>query len=268
MKIYLVILTLLLSSFSFAQMRKERGDVFPLDRELRKSGFFIAPGATYFLGYNQSNRQLDTLNTVTTFESTSKGKVGGFLQFGWFHSFENNRLIDYIDFGGSIKLLRGRITTEVTESNILTNQTTTSESVLDFNDSHLGLFFNITKAIPISKNTFLSNSIGINYDNRVIEGGDYSGTQNTVFIDYPPFGVTQLHYKIGFGFRAAKNLLIIPSIETPILTLIPSENSSPSFAYSDQKFQPILFSLQFLFLRDDPVNCNSPVYNGPKYEVD
>ena len=62
MKAHLIILALLLSTFSFAQMRKGRGDVFPLDRELRNGGFFIAPGITYFLGYNQTSRQLDTLH--------------------------------------------------------------------------------------------------------------------------------------------------------------------------------------------------------------
>jgi hypothetical protein len=268
MKTHLVIITLLFSSFSFAQMRKGRGDVFPLDRELRKGGFFIAPGATYLAGYNQSSGELTEQNIIINYESSPQSKIGGYLQLGWFHSFENNRIVDYIDFGGSYKLLRGKITTNFTENNMINSRVVDHQSVLDFNDSHIGLFFNATKTIPISTNTFISNSIGINIDNRVIEAGNYSGSPFTFFIDYPPIGITQLHYKIGFGFRAFKNLLVIPSIETPIMTLVPTKNFSPSLAYGDQQFQPIFVSLQFFFLRDDPVNCNSPVYNGPKYEVD
>ena len=46
MKNILVIILFFLSIGSIAQMRKERGAVFPLDRELRNGGFMVAPGLT------------------------------------------------------------------------------------------------------------------------------------------------------------------------------------------------------------------------------
>lgn len=268
MKTQLAVVALMLSTLSFAQMRKERGAVFPLDRELRNGGLMIAPGVTYFLGINESSSSENDGNTSIVRESSPSGKFGGSLQIGWFHSFEKNRIIDFLDFGVSYKLLRGQLTTKFTETNLNNNQVYEGESVLDFNDSHIGLFFNATKTIPLKQNIFMSHSLGLNVDHRAIEGGEYSGDDRIYFVDYPPIDIAQLHYKIGLGVRSFKNLLLIPSLETPILTFYPSDDLSPSLAYSKSNFQPILFSLQILFLRDDPVNCNNPVYNGPKYEVD
>lgn len=268
MKTQLLLLALLLSSFSFAQMRKARGEVFPLDRELKKGGVFIAPGVTYLIGYAESTLTFTDQNIVNFQTSTPKGKLGGALQLGWFHSFENTKYIDFIDFGASYKLFRGEIKTVIDLTDNLTNQTNTTESSLAFNDSHIGLFFNITKTTPIQPNVFLTNSIGINYDYRIIEGGGYSSNGQVVYHNYPPFDVVQLHYKLGIGFKVAKKLLVIPSIETPIVSLFQNKEYNPSLRYGSQEFQPLIFSLQFFFLREDPVNCNSPVYNGPKYEVD
>lgn len=264
MKNILVIILFFLSIGSIAQMRKERGAVFPLDRELRNGGFMVAPGLTYTFAPKTSGTLIENDTLKTTYEANAKGKIGGFIHAGWFHSFENPSLIHFIDFGISYKLFRGE--TEETQST-LKNGTAQPDlmNTYSFSDHNLGIYFNATHSTHLSQNTFLSNSIGFNGDYILTEDREYSGDQPSLNPTTPDELTVQLHYKIGIGFRAFKKLLIVPSLETPILSIQPFENGKSTLSYFNNNYRPLLLSVQFYFLRDDPVNCSSPTYNGPDY---
>jgi hypothetical protein len=264
MKSTIAVLLTILFLGANAQMRKERGAVFPLDRELRNGGFMLAPGLTYTFAPKTSGTLIETDSLTTKYEASAKGQLGVFIHLGWFHSFENPSIIHFIDYGASYKLFRGE--TEETQS-ILKNGTPQPDAIntYSYSDHNLGLYFNATNALHIGQNTFLSNSIGANLDYIIKEDREFSGSSPTVNPETADELLMQLHYKFGIGFRAFKKLLIVPSIETPILSILPFDNGKSTLNYFNSDYRPILVSIQFYFLRDDPVNCNSPTYNGPDY---
>jgi len=264
MKNILIIVLFFVSFGSMAQMRKERGAVFPLDRELRNGGFMLAPGLTYTFAPKISGTSIETDSLNVSYEANASGKFGGFIHAGWFHSFEDPSIIHFIDFGVSYKLFRG----ETAEKNTIRtglDSMSIENNVYSYSDHNLGLYFNATHATHLGLNTFLSNSLGVNADYIFIKDKTYSGDSPAANPFTPDDLTVQLHYKFGIGFRAFKKLLIVPSIETPILTLFPFDNGKSTLNYFNNNYRPILVSIQFYFLRDDPVNCASPTYNGPDY---
>jgi hypothetical protein len=56
----------------------------------------------------------------------------------------------------------------------------------------------------------------------------------------------------------SKHLLFIPTLETPLVSILPTGNIEPSIQFLNVNYQPLIISLKFMILRNDPVNCNAP----------
>lgn len=264
---YILLTIFVLIGFStYAQLRKNRGDVFPLDRELRKGGLLIAPGLTYTLAGSKSENSITEVDTTYNYKADPSGKLGFMLHLGWFHSFENPQLIDYIDFGLSYKYFSGA---EKYNSQVSVNSfpPTEFESNNTFKDHNLGVFFNATNTYNYTANAFISNSLGANFDYIFIENRNRSNSYPIQEEEFQNLSTAQLHYKIGFGFRVSKKLLIVPSVETPILSVYQFDNGKSTLKYFSSRYRPILFTLQFYFLREKGVDCNAPTYNGVDYSM-
>ncbi len=262
----LLLISILICVSTQAQMRKNRGDVFPLDRELRKGGLLIAPGLTYTLAGSKTDNSFSIEDTTYNYQAAPKGKLGFMLHLGWFHSFENPRLIDYIDFGLSYKYFTGEEQYKGSNNSIPFSEVY-YESQNTFKDHNLGVFFNATNTYNYTPNAFISNSLGVNFDYTFIKNRDRSTAYPIYQETFQNPSTAQLHYKIGFGFRVAKKLLVVPSIETPILSVYKFDNGKSTLQYFSSRYRPILFTLQFYFLRDKGVDCNAPTYNGVDYTM-
>ncbi len=69
----------------------------------------------------------------------------------------------------------------------------------------------------------------------------------------------QAHIQLGYGFRLNKQLLMIPTLETPIVSVLPTDNLNPAFPFFSANYHPLIIGLKFMLIRKDPVNCNAPV---------
>ena len=115
-----------------------------------------------------------------------------------------------------------------------------------FADHYIEGHFNLNNRIKVSKSSFIQNTLGIDAEYAVLRNNSSTA---------PPAFVSSLHYKFGFGYKVNKKLMIIPSIETPILTFYPLEYGSSSLGYGSSRFRPMIISLRFLILRPKMDEC-------------
>jgi hypothetical protein len=248
---------------SSSMLKINKTDVFPLDRIYRLGGFTVAPGITYTFPAKAFSEQTTIRDTTYSLSTDPKGRMGWYLELGWFHSFANPSIFHYMDFGLSYKQFKG-------EESVLLTRTVAGSPVAafsekrDFSDQFLSGHYNLTHHRHFSRYGFVNNSIGANVDyafstNR--SGVLAHPAKETVF---PEQLTAQLHYKLGIGWKASEQLLVVPSIETPILTVHSFDNFKSTLPYFHNRYRPIIISIRFLFIRQDPQNCNVPNYDGPK----
>lgn len=253
---------LFLSCFSQSQKRNKT-DVFPLSQQYRLGGWVVGAGLTYTQGYltEDENFNFEDSTTIASqnYFADPKGRIGGFLEVGWFHSFKNPTIIEYMDFGLSYKLLRGReeFTRQTWVNNTMIDETITDNT---FSDHILSANFNVTSQVFLSDNLFMTNALGVNADYFLIPsrggGAIIPGREDKSMTGF----YAQLHYKFGIGFRATKKLLIIPTIETPVFGAYPFTHIKSTLDYFNTRFRPFLIGVRFMFIRDRTEDC-PPVYN-------
>ncbi|MEX2380579.1 MAG: hypothetical protein WD530_07530, partial [Vicingaceae bacterium] len=100
-------LTLALSVFSIVSYGQLDKDIFPLNREFKRGGLYIAPHATFTLG-DKNEDTYRHLDSTYDFSIDGKGKFGYGLEVGWFHSFKNARLIHYLEAGVAYRVFKGK----------------------------------------------------------------------------------------------------------------------------------------------------------------
>lgn len=246
---------------SATRLKMNKTDVFPLERTYLLGGPSIAPGITYTFPGKESSGSLLRNDTNYTYEADPGGKIGLYFEVSWFHSFADPVFFHYIDFGLSYKQFKGeeKLTAEVTDE---AGQLSTTGFNNTFRDQFLSAHFNATHHYHFSRYGFVNNSIGINVDYNLSsdrEGFPLPGKED----QFPEELYTQLHYKLGIGWKAAPQLLIIPSIETPILNVYPFDDLKSTLPYFSSRYRPFIISIRFLFIRKDLENCNVPNYDGP-----
>lgn len=235
--------------------------IFPVVPEFKQGGFFISPGLTY-MAPGSSENNLTTSDGFHQFDVRPKGDLRFMLQAGYFHSFKEPYFWDFIEAGLSYKILMGQ---EEYLGNIDDVNSINSRNSV-YEDSYVGAFLRITKITQFSDNFFITNSIGLNGDYLFNESRDpnYRFTENIG----PDKQILQAHYQLGFGFRASKRVLVIPTLETPILNLLPFEDFKSTLPYYNSRYRPILITIKVMLLRPDPLNCNAPIYEGKQPTLD
>jgi hypothetical protein len=235
-------------------------DVFPLNREFKRGGFYISPLATVSIG-NKETGQYSLADTSYAYEVIGRGKWGYGLELGWFHSFENPRLIHYLEGAISYRMFQGHAEHEGTLDKGLSTTNFSSE-----NDYKVQLATAVVRAVnakQLGKFSFLHNALGINFNYRFSDSYERSSTypyqEEERFMKQ---SVLQLHYQLGVGFRLNRTMIVMPTIETPLITAYPSEDINPAFPFFSVKYHPLIIGVRFMFLREDPMNCNAPVYEG------
>lgn len=255
------VLTLALSVFSIVSYGQLDKDIFPLNREFKRGGLYIAPHATYTLGNNNEDTYTN-LDTTYDYSIDGKGKFGYGLEVGWFHSFKNARLIHYLEAGVAYRVFKGKAEHSGELTTLSDRQPFESEN--EFSNQYLVASFRASNATQLGRMTYLSTALGLNYNYLLADDYEKSSPYPHFEEEFQADQSLQLHLQIGIGMRLSRMLIAIPYIESPLLTAIPEGDIKPSFTYFSTDYQPFIIGIKFLLLREDPENCNAPTFDGPQ----
>jgi hypothetical protein len=248
----LLLLLALLAGVDAAGQRfagRKRSDIIPLEGQAKRIGWFVGPGLTYTLPRFKSDEE-EVFRTadssyVTTYDPN--GRLGFYLEAGASWYTRDPVIVDYLDLGLAYKNLRGAESFAGTFVRGDTAATLTGEGA--FAERMLTLSFNANKFIHTRPYQFVQLSLGANADYRL--GSDYAHTGDSLLNrhTFPPDLWTQLHFKLGYGFKLTGHLILIPALETPVFSIAPEDEGFGRMQWFSSRYRPIIFSLRFLFLR-------------------
>lgn len=261
-----IALTLLFAGSLCAQgiYGRKKPEIFPTDGKMRRGGFYFAPGLTYALprGKDHEEQYFNTPDSAYTALFDPKGKIGLYLEAGWFLSTRDPIILDYWDFGLAYKQLKG---TEAFTSTYMRSDTTSffaGEGA--FNDQHLTAHVNANKLIQTRDYQFVQLSLGANLDWRF--GTNRSYTADLTGLNrwaFPPEFIGQVHVKVGYGFKLTQRLMVIPAIETPVFSIAPEVGGNfGKLQWFSSTYRPLILSVRFLFLRYPKGFACVPVKNN------
>tara|TARA_R110002096_G_scaffold109056_7_gene238638 strand:+ start:1675 stop:2457 length:783 start_codon:yes stop_codon:yes gene_type:complete len=252
----LFFLLLIFSSLTYAQLNK---DVFPLNRGFKRGGLYISPQLTTSIG-SKSDGNYSVVDTNYAYTVDGKGKLAYGLEVGWFHSFKNPLLIHYLEAGLSYRLFKGEATHDGTLSNPLGSRNFLSDN--NFSNQYIVASLRAVNAKQLGKWTFLSTALGVNFNYELGNSYERSAPYPLPEEEFLGQNSLQVHLQLGIGFRVSRQLIIMPTIESPLITAYPTDDINPAFPFFSTNYQPIIIGLKFFFLREDPENCNAPTYKG------
>lgn len=244
---------------------RKRPEIFPTDGKMRRGGFYVAPGVTWTLTPFKEQEEREVFrsgDTVHTALFDPRGRLGLYLEAGWFHATNDPVILDYWDFGLAYKQFRGR------ES--FTGRYAVADSVGAtlgegaFNDQHLTAHVNANKLIQTKDYQFVQLSLGANLDWRFATDHTYSAdlTRANAW-NFPLEFTGQLHFKVGYGFKLTQQLMIIPAVESPIFSVQPTDDGRwGRLDWFSSTYRPLIFSVRFLFLRYPKGWACPPVKNN------
>ncbi len=258
MRVLFVITFLFSGITSFAQMAK---DVFPLSRQYKKSGFYISPLATISFGNNKEGVFNQAADTSYEYEVTGRGKWAYGLELGWFQTFDNALLFDFIEGGIGYRLFQGAAEHEG-ELKVLNNAIANVKSDNEFKAHTLVATLRAVKARQLGKKSFFTYALGANFNYLFSKSYDRGESYPNSYETFLNESSLQIHVQVGVGFKVSDKLLLIPTLETPLVTAYPTDQLNPAFPFFEANYHPLIIGLKFMFLREDPVNCNAPVFEG------
>ncbi|HEY0978630.1 MAG TPA: hypothetical protein VGE21_14250 [Flavobacteriales bacterium] len=231
---------------------RKRPEIFPTTGKMRRNGFYVGPGLTYTLppfGEPEEREVFRNGDTVHTALFDPKGKLGLYLEAGWFQATADPVILDYWDFGLAYKQFKGE---ERFTSRLQVGDTVgllAGEGA--FNDQHLTAHANANKLIQTGDFQFVQLTLGANLNWRF--SADRAYTTDLALLNrwqFPPEFTGQLHFKVGYGFRITQQLMIIPALETPIFSIEPGDDGRfGALDWFSSTYRPVILSVRFLFLR-------------------
>jgi len=57
------------------------------------------------------------------------------------------------------------------------------------------------------------------------------------------------HLKVGYGFKVKKTLFVIPTMESPFLTLKKWEQGKSTYGIFNSRYRPLIFKVRFIWLK-------------------
>jgi len=197
--------------------------------QYRPFGWHASAGLTYMYGHTPEDNN-------TNFNLTPSGLPGYYLEGGLAHLFKKrHKALHYFDYGLGVKHYGGmeKYTDSIGEAIRGT-----------FNYGSAFARIDLHSAWQLSKWNWIDQSIGFNLDYRIYGGNidpDYFSPAPT---DFQEKLVAQLHYTIGWGYKPRDGFFIIPTIQTPILTLLTFRDYDPGTRWFSSKYQPIIFTVK------------------------
>jgi hypothetical protein len=231
-------------------MQRKRKDIIPLDGQARRIGWYVGPGITYTLPWNDDAERtvFDTPDSSYFADYGPQGKIGLYLEAGVTWYLRDPVIVDYLDLGLAYKNLRGA--EDLTGRYTVLDTTAELLAEGDFAERFLTLHFNANKFIPTWRYQFVQLTLGANADYRL--GSDYTHTGDSLLNGhtFPPDLVGQLHFKLGYGFKVTGHMIVIPAIETPVFSFAPGDDGRfGALQWFSSDYRPLILSVRFLFLR-------------------
>jgi len=257
----LILLATLATAELCAQpMSRRRPDIIPLDGKAKRIGWFVGPGITYTLPRFKNEEEEvfrnDSLRYMATYDPN--GKLGLYLEAGATWYTRDPVIIDYFDLGVAYKNFRGAESYTGTLLRGDTMAPLAGEGY--FAERLLTVAFNANKFFPTGDYQFVQLSLGANADLRL--GSEYSHTGDP-FLNrhaFPPDLIVQGHVKLGYGFKVTGRMLVIPALETPVFSVLPTDQGFGKLQWFSSTYRPLILSVRFLFLRArNGFDCPPPI---------
>lgn len=229
-------------------------------RAYKSGGWMFSPGLTW-MGTrlkNSTDTLLHSNDTSLTARFDPGGRLGVYLEFGRFHiMYEGGTVINYIDYSLAFKTLRGK---EKYESDIAIGNASAPyiSGKSKFGHMYALANFNFNNVIQYSSYSFIQNSLGFNLDYNFRDKHKNIAPSPFFSQEDPSRLTAQIHYKLGWGYKASKTLFIIPQIETPIFNILDFTNFHPSWTIFNSKYQPIIVSVRFAWLQKQKAAYSCP----------
>lgn len=260
--IYSIVAVLVVTLGAQAQNRNGKlGNGIKRTRQKPLSGWYVGPGISYMYPYLKETNEFTVADTTYTDMVKPKGKLGAYLEAGYFRYFRKRFLIfDYWDAGLSYKWLRSGEASEQTLK-IGETETVLNQGSMKHSFHNLVANLNLSHRYDMKSGDFWINTFGLNFDYTLAsssKGDIYPGS-------IPQTGTNpyyfQLHYKMGYGIEWNDRLWIIPSLETPLLNVLPFQSGKSTVDYFVTRGRPLLLSIRFMFISDRSAKKCPPVYN-------
>ena len=197
-------------------------------------GWFVNPGLTYMMGNSADDNG-------KPYDLTATGLPGYYLEAGMEHLFKKpQKIVHYFDWGIGVKHFSGQ------EKYAVDGSTTATRG--QFNLGNVFARADIHNVWQLSMFNFIDQSLGFNLDYRIYGGKDDAQYLSPIAPVNQTKLVAQLHYTIGFGYKVRDGFFIVPTFQTPILTLAKFDGFNPSHHWFNSRYQPMIFTLKFAWL--------------------
>ena len=248
-RFFTVFIFLLIGFSVFGQYKKKPQDPFPKPPRYNQSGWFVGPGLTHQLVNPQEKTIILSQNNDTILQSTfaERGNLRAYAEVGRYKIINNLYFFRYLDYGLAYKNYAG-IENFDESLNISDLSIPVSSGQNTFSDHYASLFFNIRNLVPLKQKIFLQNSFGVLAEWAFLANRNnfQPGLMSTQ--KFAPRTRAELTYKFGLGYKYSDRLLIIPSVQTSLLNILPWDGVDFILPYFSSNYKPVIFSLRFIFL--------------------
>lgn len=230
-------------------MERKRPELIPREGKVRRGGFYFGPGLTYTLPRFNNDEVSVQQRPDTSYSVTydPEGRLGFYFEAGYFYATRDPIILDYWDVGIAYKNLRG---SESLESTIILQDTgATALAEGSFAERYVSLHLNANKFFQVADYQFIQLSLGANVDQRIGSSYEHSGDPLLHGHEFPPDLIGQVHVKLGYGFKVTGSMLIIPTLETPVFSIVPEDDGFGQLQWFSSTYRPIILTVRFLFLR-------------------
>ena len=185
---------------------------------------YLSPGLTYMMPY-----EIPNIISNSNSEVNAKARLAYIIEAGAYRIFEKGgNIFNYLDYGFSYKKLSGSETID--------------ESKSIFKQRFLGGSFNLNNIWQISDKKFIQTSLGSNIDFKLFE-------EATPLPNNTDRLTIAFHLKVGYGFKVKKTLFVIPTMESPFLTLKKWEQGKSTYGIFNSRYRPLIFKVRFIWLK-------------------
>ena len=199
----------------------------------RGFGWFVNPGLTYMLGNSADDEG-------RSYDLTASGLPGYYLEAGMEHLFKKpQKIVHYFDWGIGVKHFSGQ------------EKYSDDGSTATRGQFSLGNVFaraDIHNVWQLSMFNFIDQSLGFNVDYRIYGGNEDENYLSPIASVNQSKLVAQLHYSFGFGLKVRDGFFIVPTFQTPVVTLFNFAGFNPSHHWFNSRYQPMIFTLKFAWL--------------------
>ena len=222
--ILILIFTVAVGKTQMKMYQRKNIPLIDFNSTYQLQNFYLSPGLTYMMPY-----EIPNIISNSNSEVNAKARLAYIIEAGAYRIFEKGgNIFNYLDYGFSYKKLSGSETID--------------ESKSIFKQRFLGGSFNLNNIWQISDKKFIQTSLGSNIDFKLFEEG-------TPLPNNTDRLTIAFHLKVGYGFKVKKTLFVIPTMESPFLTLKKWEQGKSTYGIFNSRYRPLIFKVRFIWLK-------------------